>query len=139
MINKTLLFYALLSAGGYLLIISLLLEFVSKKLSLDKGLADELKEETGIGWFVMNFIMELLFYVAVPTIAYSFLYIILPFEGIKAGMATALLALVIGATPIVMGLSVRIKLPLPFLTFFLLSYFIKLAGSLVIIGYLYTL
>lgn len=139
MINKTLLFYALLSAGGYLLIISLLLEFVSKKLSLDKGLADELKEETGIGWFAMNFIMELLFYVAVPTIAYSFLYIILPFEGIKAGMATALLALVIGATPIVMGLSVRIKLPLPFLTFYLLSYFIKLAGSLVIIGYLYTL
>lgn len=139
MINKTLLFYALLSAGGYLLIISLLLEFISKKLSLDKGLSEELKEETGIGWFVMNFIMELLFYVAVPTIAYSFLYIILPFEGIKAGMATALLALVIGATPIVMGLSVRIKLPLPFLTFFLLSYFIKLAGSLVIIGYLYTL
>ena len=139
MINKTLLIYALISAGGYLLVISLLLEFISKKLSLDKNLPDELKEETSTGWFVLNFIMELLFYVAVPTIGYSFLYLILPFEGIKAGMAAALFALIIGAVPITMGLSVRVKLPLPFLTYFLLGYFIKLAGSLVIIGYLYTL
>ncbi len=116
MINKTLLIYALISAGGYLLVISLLLEFISKKLSLDKNLPDELKEETSTGWFVLNFIMELLFYVAVPTIGYSFLYLILPFEGIKAGMAAALFALIIGAVPITMGLSVRVKLRLPFLT-----------------------
>ena len=139
MIDRTLMIYALVSAGGYLLLISLLLEFISKKLSTGKGLSEELKEETGTGWFILNFIMELLFYVAVPTIGYSFLYLILPFEGIKAGIAAALFALVIGAVPITMGLSVRIKLPLPFLTFFLLGYFIKLAGSLVIIGYLYTL
>ena len=139
MINKTLLIYALVSAGGYLLLVSLLLEFISKKFALDKALPVELKEETGTGWFVLNFVMELLFYVAVPTIGYSFLYLILPFEGIRAGIAAALFALIIGAVPITMGLSVRVKLPLPFLTFFLLGYFIKLAGSLVIIGYLYTL
>jgi hypothetical protein len=139
MIDKTLLIYALATAGGYLLLISLLLEFVSKKLSLNKGLPEEIIEETNISWFGLNFLMELLFYVAVPTIAYSFIYLILPFEGVRAGMASALFALVLGAVPLTMGLSVRIKLPMPFLIFSLLSYFIKLSGSLIIIGYLYTL
>lgn len=139
MVDKQLLFYAFLTAGGYLLVISLLLEYLCKIFKINQSLPPQLKEETGAGWFVMNYIMELLFYVAIPTIGYGFLFLILPLEGVKAGMAAVLFALLVGAVPVVMGLTVRVKLPIHFLTFILLSYFIKLAGTLIIIGYLYTL
>lgn len=139
MISSSLMIYCLLSAGIYLLAISIFLRLLNKVFKIDQTIPKELSEEFGVGWFIMNYIMEFLFYVAIPTIGYSFLYTLLPFEGVRPGMAIALLGLVIGAAPIIIGLSVRIKLSMVYLIFFLFSYFIKLTGSLIIIGYLYSL
>lgn len=139
MISTNLMIYCLVSAGVFLLIVSILLRLLNKAFKIDQTIPSELTEEFGVGWFIMNYIMEFLFYVAIPTIGYSFLYMLLPFEGVRPGIAIALLGLVIGAAPIIIGMSVRIKLSMVYLIFFLFSYFIKLTGSLIIIGYLYSL
>ena len=83
--------------------------------------------------------MEGLFIVVIPAIGYNFFYLVVPLSGIRAGMAAALFAFILGSSPALMGLSLRIKLPMPFLLFTLLSLLIKLGGALAIIGYLYSI
>jgi hypothetical protein len=87
----------------------------------------------------MNFVMEFLFYVVIPTIIFSFFYVVIPLSGIRAGLAAAVLAFLLGATPVLMGLSVKIKLPMPLVLFGLLSHLIKLGGAMALIGYLYSI
>ncbi len=137
--NNTLLLYCLVGGGVGLLLLSFLLEFISGKLKLLNGIPKEMLEESSVAWFTMNFFMEFLFYVVIPSVGYSFFYLMLPFEGLRVGLAAALFALIMGAVPLVMVLSVRIKIPMPYLTFLLLSYFLKLITSMTIIGYLYSL
>jgi hypothetical protein len=139
MISLELMIYCLLAAGAYLLIISLLLDFVERRLKLTATLPDKLVESTGLSFTLANFILELLFYVAIPTIVYTFFYYLLPFYGVRAGMATGLFAFVLGSVPALMGLAVRIKLPMPYVLYVLLAILLKLIGCLGIIGYLYTL
>ena len=76
---------------------------------------------------------------AIPTIVYGFFYYLLPFYGIRAGLASGLFAFAIGTAPAMMGLAVRVKLPMTYLMFILFSSLLKLLGCLGIIGYLYTL
>lgn len=139
MISYEQMIYCFAAAGAYLLVISILLEFLCAKLKLNEYIPKELLEENSVGWFIMNYIMEFLFYVAVPTIGYSFLFLVMPFDGPRAGIAAALFALVLGAVPVIIGLSVKIKISMPYLMYIVLSYFLKLSGSVIIIGYLYTL
>ena len=137
--NTTLLLYCFLAGGTALFTLSLLMEFISHKLKLLDGIPSEMLEESSSGWFTLNFMMEFLFYVVIPSVGYSFLYMMLPFEGLRVGLAAALFALVMGAIPLVMVLSVRVKLPMAYLTYLLMSYFLKLVTSMSIIGYLYSL
>lgn len=139
MIQTKLLFYCFAAGGLGLFIISLVMEFLSHKLKLLNGIPEEMLEKNSPAWFTLNYLMEFLFYVVIPSVGYSFLFIMLPFEGIRVGIAAALFALVLGAMPLVMILSVRVKLPMSYLTFLLLTYFIKLVTSLLIIGYMYSL
>ncbi|MDZ4724189.1 MAG: hypothetical protein SGI97_09845 [candidate division Zixibacteria bacterium] len=139
MISSTLLIYCLIAAGAYLLIISLLSEYVSKKLRLTESIPSEILEESSGVWWLMNFMMESLFFVVIPTLAYGFFAFVLPFSGTRAAMAAALFAFLVGAAPALMSLSVRLKLPLSWLLFLMLSLLIKLGGSLIIIGYVYLL
>jgi hypothetical protein len=139
MISHELVFYCLVSAAAYLLVVSAALNWSEKKAGLMRGVPKELVEETGLAWFVINYIMELLFYVVIPTIAYGFFYMVIPLSGIRAGMAATLVSFALGAVPILMSLSVRIKLPMSYLLFVLLSFLIKLGGSLILIGYIYAL
>lgn len=139
MISIDLLLYCVVAAGIYLLAISLILDRIERKLSLSAGIPGELVEKSGFTVTFMNFLMEAIFYIAIPTVGYSFFYVILPLSGIRAGLAGALFAFVLGAAPIVMRLSVRVKLPMPYLLFLLFSQLLKLAGTLAIIGYLYSL
>jgi len=139
MISFELLLYCVLAAGAYLLSMSLLLDWLERKLKLSSGLPEEMVETTGVSWTLTNFTMELLFYVAIPMIVYSFFYYLLPFYGVRAGIASALFAFGLGAVPAMIGLAVRIKLPMPYLMYILFSILLKLIGCLAIIGYLYTL
>lgn len=139
LINTKLLLYCFIAGGSYLFIISLIVEWVSMKLKLERGIPEQLLEKNTAAWFTLNYLMELLFFIVIPSVGYSFFYLVLPFEGMRAGLAASVFALIMGAVPIVMIFSVRVKFPMAYLTFLLLSYFLKLAGAMAIIGYLYTL
>ncbi|MFQ6007557.1 MAG: hypothetical protein ACE5K8_01265 [Candidatus Zixiibacteriota bacterium] len=139
MISVELVLYCLVVAGLYLLVLSALLEFIGKKLGIPRGIPTELLEPIGVSWFLLSYVMELLFFVIIPTFAYSFFYVIVPLSGIRAGMAGALSAFTLGAVPALMGLSVRIKLSMLYLLYFLLGLLLKMGGTLTIIGYLYSL
>ncbi len=139
MVSYELVAYCLVGAGVYLLLVSAFFEWIGKKLPLTRGIPEDMVEKTDLAGFVVNFLMEMLFYVAIPTIAYTFFYLIIPMSGPKAGMAVTLIAFTLGAIPIMMVLTVRIKMPLPFVLYLVLSQLIKLGGSLIVIGYLYAL
>jgi hypothetical protein len=139
MFSQKLVLYCIVCAGAYLLLISAALGYVQKKLGLTRGIPPEMMEDSGLGWSAIHFLMEMLFFVAIPTFAYSFFYLIIPLWGIKAGMAATLYAFTLGAAPALMGLSVRIRLPMPYILFSLLALLLKLGGSLTIIGYLFSL
>jgi len=139
MISYKLMFYCFAVSGIYLLVVSIVLSLVEVGLKLNRGLPKELVEESNLAWFIMNFVMEFLFYVVIPTIIFSFFYIVIPLSGVKAGLAAAVLAFLLGATPVLIGLSVKIKLPMPLVLFGLLSHLIKLGGAMALIGYLYSI
>jgi hypothetical protein len=139
MISYNLMFYCFAVSGVYLLVVSIVLGLVEVSLKLNRGLPKEMVEDSNLGWFIMNFVMEFLFYVVIPTIIFSFFYVVIPLSGIRAGLAAAVLAFLLGATPVLMGLSVKIKLPMPLVLFVLLSHLIKLGGAMALIGYLYSI
>ena len=139
MISTELLIYCLLFAGGYLAVVSAALEGISKVLKLTNGIPDEMLEKMGVVWFIMTFIIELMFFVVIPALAFGFFDAILPLASVRTALAIALCAFTLGGLPLIMGLSVRIKLPIPFLVFSLLGLLVKLGGCLAIVGYLYSL
>lgn len=139
MIQFELVIYCVVIAGCYLLILSGLTDLIASKAKLTKGIPPELVEKIDLPGFVINYLMELLFMVVIPAIGYSLFYLIVPLEGIRAGLAVALVAFTIGAVPIIMVLSVRIRLPISYLLYLLLTQVLKLAGCLAIVAYLYSL
>jgi hypothetical protein len=139
MISMEQMAYSLLAAGGYLLVISLVLDWIERKLKLTAALPQEIVEKADLGSTVANFILELIFYVAMPAVVYGFFYYLMPFYGARGGMACALFAFALGGAPALIGLSLRVKLPTPYLFYTLLAILVKLLGCLAIIGYLNTL
>jgi len=139
MIDMKLSLYCLVLGGTYLLIFTLLHEWLGRRLNLTRNIPPNLLEESGPGLFVVNFIMEALFFVAIPTLGYSFFSIVLPLSGIRPAMAVTLVAFTLGAVPALMGLSMRMWLPMPFLLYHLLGLLLKLGGCIAVVGYLYTL
>ena len=139
MISYELIAYCFIAAGIYLLVISLLIEGIGKKLNVIRGIENKLIEPGGAGWFSINFLMQFLFFVAIPTMSYSFFYLVFPLSGLRAALAIAVLAFTFGAVPIVMGISVRLKLPMVFLLYNLLGYLLKLSGAVILITYIYNL
>ncbi len=139
MISLELMLYCLVAGGVYLLVISCLLELVGRALSISRGIPTDLLESAGWTWFTISYVMELLFFVFIPTLAYSLLYVILPLSGLRAGMAAALFAFTLGVVPALMGLALRLKLSMPYLLYLLLGLLLKLGGAMTIIGWLYSL
>jgi hypothetical protein len=139
MIDVTLMVYCLIAGGVYLLVFTLVHEWVGSRLKLARGIPRELLEPVGPAAFVVQFVMEGLFFVAIPTMAYGFFTIVLPLAGIRPALAVALVGFTLGAVPALMGLSLRMKLWMPYLLYYLLGLLLKLGGCLAIIGYLYTL
>lgn len=116
-----------------------MLLYVERFFVTQTGRGSRLIEKGGWPHFSATIFMDLIFYVAIPTFAYASFYVVLPFSGVRAGLATALIAVLIGAAPVLMTLSTRTKLPLSFLLFQLLGQMLKAAGGLSVIAYLYHL
>src|SRR5512138_3879789 len=100
MFSRELLIWCLGCGSAYILGISFLLDFLERRLRLTEGIPTELVESAGCTFFGMNFVMEALFYVAIPSTAYAFFYQLLPISGVRAGLAGALFAFVLGAAPL---------------------------------------
>lgn len=139
MISTELLLYCIGAAGAYLFVLSVIWEYAGTKMNINRGIPAEILEPISKAWFMMNFVMELLLYVVIPALVYSYFYIMLPLSGIRTGVAGALFAFTLGAVPAIVGLLTRTRLPALLFSYLLFGVLLKLAGCLVIIGYLYQL
>jgi len=139
MISIELLLYCILVGAVYLFLMSLLLEFIGKRINAFRGIPRELVESGGSFWFALNLTMELILYVVIPSIAYSYFYILLPLSGVRTAVAGGLFAFTLGAVPALLSLLNRTRLPILMFAYLLLTMLLKLTGSLLIIGYLYQL
>jgi hypothetical protein len=139
MISFRLLLAALLWAGAALFVFELGWYFLERKLALLKRLPPEMVEDNSAGYFVSRFIMQFAFLVAVPTLAYSWFYVQIPFYGVRAGVATAVFLFLMGIVPYSIMLFMRLKLPLAFTLVQLAGYLLKLIIVYSIIAYLYIL
>lgn len=131
--------YCLIAGGLYLAVVTVILEAAAKALKVSRDVPPSIFEPPTSTWQILNFIMEFLFFVMVPTFGYALFFVVLPLSGVRTGLATALCVFTLGAVPAVVGLSVRLRLPTLYLLYFLFGLLVKLAGSLALIGYLYTL
>ncbi len=139
MISAELIAYCLILGGVALAVVTLLHELMGRYLRMTRDMPASIMEPTSAGWYLVNFVMEYLFIVAVPTFAYSIIVVVLPLSGIRPGLAAAVLAFTLGAVPAVLALSVRVKLSMVYLMYILFGILIKLAAVLAVIGYLYSL
>ena len=57
MISTELLLYCVGAAGAFLLVISLIWEYVGIKMNINRGITVAILEPLGKAWFMMNFIM----------------------------------------------------------------------------------
>jgi hypothetical protein len=139
MINQRLLLTALLWAGAALLVFELIWYQIERRLKLLKSVPSRMLEDTGPGFFISKFIMQLAFLVVVPTVAYSWFYVLVPFYGARAGVALAIFIFVLGIVPFAVTVLMRIKLPLSFMLFQMAGYLLKIIIIYGIIAYLYIL
>jgi hypothetical protein len=131
---------ACLGAGGiYLLIVSFLWSRLEKRIPIWIDFPDHLLEDDGPYSFIYTYIMELVFYLTIPALVYAWFYSVIPFSGFRGGIAVALIIFVLGMIPVAISILFRVRLPVLFLLYQILGMLFKLAGTLAIIGYLYSL
>jgi len=96
----------------------------------------EIKDEASVrysGIFVVQFLLDVLFFVVIPTLVYFWLYPVFPFVGFKTGVAIGLTAYVLGSLPYAVQLSMRIKIPPILIVTTLFFNLIKLSVALGVI------
>ncbi len=139
MIDVTLMLYCLVAGGVFLLVVTLLHEWLGRRLNIAKGVPPEQLEPAGPAAFTVGLVMEGLFFVAIPTLAYGYFSIVLPLAGVRPAVGLALIGFTLGAVPALMGLSLRVKLWMPYVLYYLVGLLLKLTGCLIIIGSIYNL
>ncbi len=141
-IPPKLLLYCLAASALYLILIELALVKLEKLLDclgLWENYPTDLLRANKTGTRSWNLLTQFIAFSLAPTLAYSWFYLLLPFEGARSGVAVGLWAIALGAAPLAILLGSRLRLPLPALAFYVLGHLIKLCGSLAIIGYLFSL
>lgn len=139
MLNAQLLLTCLLCGGLAVALVGIAHLFGEKYFVPQKGSGSRLVGKGGLRNFGQILFLDLAFYVAIPTIAYAAFYVILPFSGVRSGLATALIATLIGAAPTLLTLGTRTRLPVSFLLYQLLGQLLKAAAGLSVIAWLYHL
>lgn len=139
MISVKLLLTCLLWGGIALFVIELLWYHLEKRLNLTAKLPADLVEPMGSGYFVSRFVSQFAFLVALPSVVYSWAYVLIPFYGLRAGIVLALYLFIMGIVPYSTASLMRIKIPLAYTLFHLAGYVIKLVLIYGIIAYIYVL
>jgi len=100
---------------------------------------DEIVTPASRDRFFTEYLSQFGLYALFPSVIYGAFYTLIPLEGPRAGLATALAAAALGTAPALMSVRVRVSLPTKLLLFLAIRHFVLLGGSLWIIGYLYSL
>nr|MBN2277796.1 hypothetical protein [candidate division Zixibacteria bacterium] len=134
-----LLSYCLILGGAYLIIIDLIIGRLEKRVPLLGDFPRELVEDKNFAWYFYNFIVEFIFFVMMPAVIYDRFYTVMPFSGIRGGMAVGLFLFVFGMVPLAILHIFRIRIPAVFILYQLLGMMLRVIGTMTIIGYLYSL
>lgn len=129
----------ILAGAVYLIILNIAWNRLEKIVPTLKGFPKEHIEERNSAWFISNFIIEFIFFVLLPAIIYGWFYTILPFSGLRGGLSVGLYLFLFGIIPVTTIIMFRIKIPAVYFLYLLVGLFFKVMGSMVIIGYLYSL
>ncbi len=138
-VSFSLLGYCFLVGGAYLLLIELLWHYLEKYIPTLRNFPSELVEPRDIGAFISVFIIEFVFFVLMPSVAYGWFYTVIPFSGVRGGLATGVYLILFGMIPLTLLILFRIRIPLVFMLYQLLGMLLKVLGVMAIIGYLYSL
>lgn len=139
MISIWLLLACLFWAGLALLVFELLWYPLEKAVARLSGLSAGILEETGLSFFISKYITQFAFLVVLPSVVYSWLYILVPFSGIRAGIGMALFLFVMGVIPFTASLLIRLRISLAYILFNMAGFLIKLIIVYAIISHLYVL
>ena len=107
--NKIIIYTVALGTAP-LIAINIVQLIIEKIIKINAGIKDEHSVHYN-GIFMVQFLVDVLFFVVVPTLAYYWLYPVLPFVGFKAGVAVGIAAYILGSLPYAIQLSLRIKIP----------------------------
>jgi len=138
-VSFELLGYCLLLGALYLLAVDFIWNLLESKAPLFSRFPKELIEPKNIGLFISSFIIEFIFFVLLPSVVYGWFYTIIPFSGIRGGVAVSLFLITLGMLPQSLLLLFRIRIPVVYVLFQLLGLTVKVLGVMIIIGYLYSL
>jgi hypothetical protein len=139
MISIKLALTCLVAAGGALFVFNIVWYLLEKKLALLKSVPSAMLEESGAGLFISNFFLQFAFLVALPTVVYSWFYTLVPFYGLRSGVAIAVFLFVMGMVPLAATFILRVKIPLAFALFYLAGYLLRLIVVYGIIAWIYIL
>jgi len=139
MISFKLMMYCLVLGAGYLLVFDLIWSRLEKYIPTLQGFPENLVESKTAAWFISCFIIEFVFFVLMPTVIYDWFYTVLPFYGVRGGLAMALYLFVFGMIPFAVLLLFRIRIPAVFVLYQSAGLLIRIVGCMAIIAYLYSL
>jgi hypothetical protein len=137
MVSFSLLTACLLAGAAWLLLVGFLWYKLENVIPALRGFPDNLVEKRGVSWFISCFVIEFIFFAFVPAVVYSWFYTVIPFYGIRGGIAVGLYVYIFGMVPLAVLTMFRIKIPSLYIMYLMLGLLIKLIGCMAIIGYLY--
>ena len=131
--NKIIVFTIALGTAP-LIAINIVQLIIEKIIRVNADIKDEYNVRYN-GVFMVQFLVDVLFFVVIPTLVYYWLYPVLPFVGYKAGIAVGIAAYILGSLPYAIQLSLRIKIPAILVVTTLFFNLIKLSAALGVITY----
>jgi len=131
--------YCFVYGAIYLAIIDIVWGYIERFIPTFAHFPKELVERKTISWYFSSFIVEFIFFVLMPAVVYGWFYSVIPFSGLRGGMAVGLYLFFFGMIPLAMLILFRIRIPAVYILYQLVGLFIKVVGAATIIGYLYNL
>lgn len=131
--NKIIVFTIALGTAP-LIAINIVQLIIEKIIRVNADIKDEYNVRYN-GVFMVQFLVDVLFFVVIPTLVYYWLYPVLPFVGYKAGIAVGIAAYILGSLPYAIQLSLRIRIPAILVVTTLFFNLIKLSAALGVITY----
>jgi hypothetical protein len=138
-ISFELMAYCLIAGAVYLAAVNILWSALERFIPTLGNFPKNLVEPKNVTWAVSNFVIEFIFFVLMPSFIYGRFYALMPFSGVRGGVAVGLFLFLFGMIPFSILMLFRIKIPVVYVLYQLLGLAIKITGALAIIGYLYSL